>query len=116
MGLGPFWVEVREDEIMVTEPGTSRVSAVFHMPADGSPTKGQGACKGIYRVQGPMVVANDPRTRLDRIATRSGSMRKTLLPGRVRLGVTRARLRACKKDLADRIQVARYRADPRMRA
>ncbi len=35
MGLGALRVEVREVEIIVTEPGTSRASAVFHMPISG---------------------------------------------------------------------------------
>jgi hypothetical protein len=56
MGPGPFWVEVREDQIIVTKPGTSRVSAYA---CEGEPTKGQNACKGIYRVEGPSVVVGE---------------------------------------------------------
>jgi hypothetical protein len=46
MGLGAFRIEVREDEIIVTEPGTSRVSAVFHMPANGSQLRAKVPVKG----------------------------------------------------------------------
>ena len=71
MGLGAIRVEVRQDEIIVTEPGPSRRECGVSYAYKRNPTEGQSTCEGIYRVQGPSVVAGErqgARARLDRIA------------------------------------------------
>jgi hypothetical protein len=68
MGLGALRVEVRQDEIIVTEPGPSRA---ISYACKRNPTESQSTCEEIYRVQDPSVVAGErqgARARLDRIA------------------------------------------------
>jgi hypothetical protein len=69
MGLGAIRVEVRQDEIIVTEPGPSRASAVFHMPINGTQLRAKVPVRGSieFKVQA-WWLANDRARELGWIA------------------------------------------------
>ena len=70
MGLGALKVEVREDEIIVSEPGPSCANAVFHMPANGTQLRAKAPVRGSIEFK---VVAGErqgARARLDCITAK----------------------------------------------